>query len=84
MSRGASGRVGIWLNGAFCGAYQGPMADRDDGARRKGAPFITHSRTMAVRDPSGGSPLESSSPGWLVKCRFTRRKSCHRQCGAKP
>ena len=25
----ASGRVDIWLNGAFCGTYQGPMADRD-------------------------------------------------------
>jgi hypothetical protein len=36
----ASGRVDIWLNGAFCGAYQGPMADRDYGARRNGAPFI--------------------------------------------
>jgi hypothetical protein len=36
----ASGRVDIWLNGAFCGDYQGPMADRDNGARRNGAPFI--------------------------------------------
>jgi hypothetical protein len=36
----ADGRVDIWLNGAFCGAYQGPMADRDDGARRDGTPFI--------------------------------------------
>ena len=36
----ASGRVDIWLNGTFCGAYQGPMADRDYGARRNGAPFI--------------------------------------------
>jgi len=36
----ADGRVDIWLNGAFCGAYQGPMADRDYGARRNGAPFI--------------------------------------------
>ena len=36
----ASGRVDIWLNGAFCGAYQGPMADPDYGARRNGAPFI--------------------------------------------
>jgi hypothetical protein len=36
----ASGRVDIWLNGAFCGAYQGPMADRDYGARRNGAPFV--------------------------------------------
>jgi hypothetical protein len=35
-----SGRVDIWLNGAFCGAYQGPMADPDYGARRNGAPFI--------------------------------------------
>ena len=35
-----SGRVDIWLNGAFCGDYQGPMADRDNGARRNGAPFI--------------------------------------------
>src|ERR1700730_6146739 len=24
----ASGRVDIWLHGAFCGAYQGPLADR--------------------------------------------------------
>jgi hypothetical protein len=36
----ADGRVDIWLNGAFCGAYQGPMADRDYGARRNGTPFI--------------------------------------------
>ena len=36
----ANGRVDIWLNGAFCGVYQGPMADRDYGARRNGAPFI--------------------------------------------
>ena len=35
-----SGRVDIWLNGAFCGAYRGPMADPDDGARRNGAPFV--------------------------------------------
>jgi hypothetical protein len=36
----ADGRVDIWLDGIFCGAYQGPMADRDYGARRNGAPFI--------------------------------------------
>jgi Polysaccharide lyase len=36
----ASGQVDIWLNGTFCGTYQGPMADRDYGARRNGAPFI--------------------------------------------
>jgi Polysaccharide lyase len=36
----ASGRVDIWLNGALCGGYQGPMADRDYGARRNGTPFI--------------------------------------------
>ena len=36
----ANGRVDIWLNGAFCGAYHGPMADHDDGARRNGTPFI--------------------------------------------
>jgi hypothetical protein len=36
----ASGHVDIWLDGTFCGAYRGPMADRDYGARRNGAPFI--------------------------------------------
>jgi Polysaccharide lyase len=36
----ANGRVDIWLNGAFCGAYHGPMADPNDGARRNGTPFI--------------------------------------------
>jgi hypothetical protein len=36
----ASGQVNIWLNGTFCGAYRGPMADRDYGAHRNGAPFI--------------------------------------------
>ena len=36
----ASGQVDIWLNGTFCGAYHGPMADRDYGVRRNGAPFI--------------------------------------------
>ena len=35
-----AGRVDIWLDGTFCGAYQGRMADPDDGARRNGAPFI--------------------------------------------
>jgi hypothetical protein len=35
-----SGQIDIWLNGTFCGTYQGPMADRDYGARRNGAPFI--------------------------------------------
>ena len=36
----ASGQVDIWLNGSFCGSYQGPMADRDYGVRRDGTPFI--------------------------------------------
>jgi Polysaccharide lyase len=36
----ASGRVDMWLNGTFCGTYQGAMADRDYGVRRNGAPFI--------------------------------------------
>ena len=35
-----SGRVDIWLNGSFCGTYQGPMADDEYGARRNGVPFI--------------------------------------------
>jgi hypothetical protein len=36
----ASGQIDIWLNGNLCGTYQGPMADRDYGVRRDGAPFI--------------------------------------------
>jgi hypothetical protein len=36
----SSGRVDIWLNGTFCGTYQGPMADQEYGARRNGLPFI--------------------------------------------
>jgi hypothetical protein len=36
----ASGHVDIWLNGTFCGAYQGPMADRDLWRPRNGSPFI--------------------------------------------
>src|SRR5438270_4469041 len=36
----SSGRVDIWLNGTFCDAYQGPMADHEYGARRNGVPFI--------------------------------------------
>jgi len=36
----ASGEVDVWLNGTFCGTYQGPMADRDYGVRRNGDPFI--------------------------------------------
>jgi hypothetical protein len=36
----ASGRVDMWLDGTFCGTYEGPMADRDYGARRNGVPFI--------------------------------------------
>ena len=35
-----SGQVDIWLNGVLCGTYRGPMADRDNGARRNGIPFI--------------------------------------------
>jgi hypothetical protein len=38
----ASGRVDIWLNGAFCGAYRGPMADRENGTRRDGAALILY------------------------------------------
>src|SRR5262249_2022486 len=34
----ASGQVDIWLNGSFCGSYQGPMADRDYRVRRNGTP----------------------------------------------
>ena len=34
------GRVDIWLNGVFCGTYQGPMADPDYSARRNGEPYI--------------------------------------------
>ena len=36
----ASGQVDIWLNGTFCGTYQGRMADPDYGAGRDGKPFI--------------------------------------------
>jgi hypothetical protein len=36
----ASGQVDIWLNGTLCGTYQGPMADREYGARHHGTPFI--------------------------------------------
>jgi hypothetical protein len=36
----ASGLVDIWLNGTACGAYRGPMADPNYGARRDGKPFI--------------------------------------------
>ncbi len=45
------GRVDIWLKGEFCGTYQGPMADPDYGARRKGTPFInTQPRFGIYRD----------------------------------
>src|SRR4051812_45986747 len=36
----ATGQVDIWLNGSWCGSYQGPMADRDNGVRRNDRPFI--------------------------------------------
>jgi len=36
----ASGRADIWLNGAHCGAYRGPMGDAEHGRRRAGVPFI--------------------------------------------
>jgi hypothetical protein len=53
----ASGRVDIWLNGAFCGAHQGPMADRDYGARRNGAPFINAQPRFGIyRDWRRGDP----------------------------
>jgi len=39
-ARDASGQVDIWLNGTFCEAYRGAMADREYGASRNGVPFI--------------------------------------------
>ena len=67
----ASGRVDIWLNGAFCGAYQGPMADRDYGARRNGAPFSTHSRASPSTATGARKPRRSISTG---SCSGTRTR----------
>ena len=47
----ASGRVDLWLNGAHCGSYHGPMGDPQHGARRNGAPFVdTQPRFGIYRD----------------------------------
>jgi hypothetical protein len=47
----ASGRVDIWLNGAHCGTYRGPMGDAEYGTRRNGTPFIdTQPRFGIYRD----------------------------------
>jgi hypothetical protein len=47
----ASGRVDVWLNGAHCGTYRGPMGDPEYGARRNGVPFVdTQPRFGIYRD----------------------------------
>jgi hypothetical protein len=47
----ASGRVDLWLNGAPCGSYRGPMGDPEHGARRNGMPFVdTQPRFGIYRD----------------------------------
>jgi hypothetical protein len=47
----ASGRVDLWLNGAHCGSYRGPMGDAEHGARRNGVPFVdTQPRFGIYRD----------------------------------
>jgi Polysaccharide lyase len=47
----ASGRADIWLNGAHCGSYRGPMGDAEHGARRNGVPFVdTQPRFGIYRD----------------------------------
>jgi len=47
----AGGRADVWLNGAHCGAYRGPMGDAEYGARRNGAPFVdTQPRFGIYRD----------------------------------
>jgi Polysaccharide lyase len=55
----ASGRVDIWLNGSFCGTYHGPVADRDYGVRRDGAPSSTHSRGSAFIVTGARRPTRS-------------------------
>jgi hypothetical protein len=47
----ASGRLDLWLNGAHCGSYSGPMGDSEHGARRNGVPFVdTQPRFGIYRD----------------------------------
>jgi hypothetical protein len=47
----ATGRVDLWLNGAACGSYRGPMGDPEHGARRQGLPFVdTQPRFGIYRD----------------------------------
>ncbi len=47
----AGGRADIWLNGAHCGTYRGPMGDPEYGVRRNGVPFIdTQPRFGIYRD----------------------------------
>jgi hypothetical protein len=47
----ASGRVDVWLNGAHCGTYRGPMGDPEYGVRRNGTPFVdTQPRFGIYRD----------------------------------
>ena len=47
----SSGSVDLWLNGAHCGSYRGPMGDPEHGARRNGVPFVdTQPRFGIYRD----------------------------------
>lgn len=36
----SSGGADLWLNGRHCGAYRGPMGDREHGERRNGLPIV--------------------------------------------
>jgi hypothetical protein len=57
----ASGRIDIWLNGAVCGAYQGPMAPPSRRADTRGSFRIARSR---CRRCPRQVPISQLRSGW--------------------
>jgi hypothetical protein len=70
----ASGRVDIWLNRTFFGTYQGPLADRDYGARRNGTPFINAQPRFGIIVTGARRPRRSISTRSCFGTR-TRRET---------
>ncbi len=44
----ADGRADLWLDGAHCGTYRGPMGDGANGRRRDGVPFVDQQPRFGV------------------------------------
>jgi hypothetical protein len=65
----ASGQVDIWLNGTFCGTYQGPMDDMAPAATAR--PSSTHSRASVFIATGARRPRRSIS---ITSCSGTRTR----------